>query len=235
MKNRPIQKREIKRSPVGKTKSLAVAIFAREAANDAEKNRNETQLTLKERREKVEKRLNLLKAEILAAKDKNNKDHLSFAGGILAGSVAANFLGLQTEGGNTLVAKAFITAVAGASIFKLNTTFFFQSGVYKEMLRETNKLLEEHIDNSNEYVKVPSFKSLFDKATEIRVEKKRIGIRSRTVATRRIANFAVFFITGTALCNIGYEGYFNRYDKVEQISDKQKIPTQADYPDLMGP
>ncbi len=252
-KNRPIRKDIVKRHPQGKQRPLAAEIFAQKAANDrafklekaakrraaiiarkaeeAKQEISDTKLTFKEKRDKAEKRLGALKKEILDEKRKNNTEHLQFIGGIVAGTATANFVALQTEGQQTLIIKGLLVAAAGTFASEINKEFFFQSGIYKEMIREINDLIRKHIDSSEEIVKVPDFKTLFDQATELRVKKREAKVPLKTVQVRRIANAAVWTITLGAITNLGLE-INDQQSKLEDskkdvIEEVVEIPQQS--------
>ncbi len=186
-----------KKRPIGKQAPLAIDVFAERAKQKAQ----EVAATSQSRQDRIEK----LKAEIIAEKDRSNRNHFAFAAGIIGGGGVANFLSFQIESLATLPAKALTTAVVGGLILNLNRDFFFINSVYKEMLRTTNALLEKSEEEQD--IQIPKFKKLFDESRENREKGIIYKDNFRSNTAKNSANAAVILITSIALANIGVAIY----------------------------
>ncbi len=216
-----MQKRKIHKDPIrtprGKRTPLAIDVFAEKAAMKQRDNEIERLRIRTERKQDLKD----LKTEVLEARGRSNQDHFAFATGIIAGGGVANFLALQIDGPTTLYAKAVLAFTMGTFLWKINKTFFFNAGVYKEMLREVNKLNEQL---RAEDLQIPSFKELFDKSTGIRKSKIDSGEKTKTLVTRRVANSAVVIIAGLTISNIVATAFQDNKNEESKLTSEGEAP-----------
>jgi hypothetical protein len=173
------------------------------------------------------RKLDSLRKEIIQSKGRNNQEHFAFATGIIGGGIAANFIAFQTDGAMDIPAKMLTAITVSGLILGLNKNFFFTSGVYTEMLRQTNELTKQAKDKDTPTQKIPEFKELFDDSTKIRKDKKKNKVKLKSRSNIKTANAAVIIITSIALANLGFSAYEKIQSQNNTLGNDATTPTQV--------